>query len=64
MIVIIKPTEDENQFQVNGKAVRRDMDGAWKETDELTQAERRFFAEYLSTNKLMSEREITATYIS
>jgi len=62
MSVHIKPTDDDNEFLVNDKIVRRDMDGIWKETAELTPTELRYFAEYMNLINYQELGGITATY--
>ena len=62
MSVHIQPTDDDNEFLVNGKPVRRDMDGTWKETAELTPTELRYFAEYMNLINHQELGGITATY--
>jgi hypothetical protein len=62
MSVEIQSTDDQDQILVNGKTVRKDMDGVWRETAELTTTERRFFAEYLSMLTKTNWRGHTATY--
>jgi hypothetical protein len=62
MSVHIQPTDDDNEFLVNGKTVRRDMDGIWKETAELTPTELRYFAEYMNLINYQELGGITATY--
>jgi hypothetical protein len=62
MSVEIKSTDDQDQILVNGKTVRKDMDGVWRETAELTTTERRYFAEYLSILTKTNWRGHTATY--
>ena len=43
-VVAITPQEE---YKVNGKTVRKDMDGTWVSDFQLTNTERKFFAEYL-----------------
>jgi hypothetical protein len=62
MSVEIKPTDNDNEFTVNGKIVRKDMDGQWQETAELTPTELRYLAEYLNMLANTNSRGLTATY--
>ena len=62
MIVEIKPTDNDNEFKVNGKTVRKDMEGVWQETADLTPSECRFFSEYLNTISHHLLSSLTATY--
>jgi len=62
MSVHIQPTEDDNQFLVNEKLVRLDMDGIWKENPGLTPTELRYFADYLNMLNVTNLPRFTATY--
>lgn len=61
MKVHIHPHKDGDQFLVNGKHVRQDMDDNWIAKPELNPIEEKFFGEYLKTDKMLSQ-PLTATY--
>lgn len=49
MSISIKPGAIDNLFFVNGKGIRKDMDGSWIAWPELTENEKKHFYEYLKT---------------
>lgn len=54
---------EDGAYTVNFKHVRKDMDGNWiSEGEELTETEKRFFAEYLEMIENTRAKEIAAFY--
>ncbi len=65
MAVEIKCTQIEDQIVlVNGKAVVKDMEGAWKSEDQLSMIEAKFFREFIETlERCNNARPLQATYL-
>lgn len=62
MKVIIKPGPTDGEILVNQTSVRKDMEGNWITSKELSGKERKFFGDYLQLLEVSSAKEVKATF--